>query len=190
MKCPRCHKRNIKKANYCQNCGKKIPKKVKIEENKKQNPIVYFFEHLKTAYDIVTGNFIKSKPIFKILSVIIVLLVGIYMVIVNGWNLKVLQSEKYDVHYNEKVDTYYILLKNKEEKEVEAEFYVPNHIVSLDLTYYDENGNVIDTKENEQKDKYSLIVNSVSNNYYILKNHNDSKEKIKIYVYDGEQNEK
>lgn len=112
------------------------------------------------------------------------------MVIVNGWNLKVLQSEKYDVHYNEKVDTYYILLKNKEEKEVEAEFYVPNHIVSLDLTYYDENGNVIDTKENEQKDKYSLIVNSVSNNYYILKNHNDSKEKIKIYVYDGEQNEK
>lgn len=188
MKCPQCRKKNLNKANYCQKCGYKFTDKDK--EQIKENFFVAVLKRLDWIYDFFTGDWIKNNIFFRIFSVLIVLVIGLYMVYTMGWKLSLLNNEAYKVKYNEQLDTYYILiannLKDENVKEIDAAFYIPNRINTLDLTYYDENNNIISQKEYEKKDRYSLNVNAKENNYYILANHNDPKEKLKIYVYYGE----
>lgn len=188
MKCPQCKKKNLNQANYCQKCGRKFTDSEK--EAVKENFFVAVMERIQLAKDLVTFDFITGHPIFKILSVLIVLAVGIYMVATKGYQLRVLDSNIYQVEYNQKLKTYYVLLPNqskkKSVKEVDVLLYVPNRIKKLDLAYYDEEGKLLQQSQRKKKERYTLTVNTEENNYYILSNHQDKKEKVKIYVYYGE----
>ncbi len=189
MKCCKCCKKNLNKANYCVKCGYKFTSTDKKQI--KKNIFVVILEKLDWLHDFLTGDWLKNNIFFRIFSILIVLGIGLYMVFTMGWHLRLLNNEAYTVKYNEQLDTYYILINNANDleekvKEIEAAFYIPNRINSLDLTYYDENANVISQKEYAKNDYYVLNVNTKENNYYVLANHDDQNEKLKIYVYYGE----
>lgn len=187
MKCPHCRKNNLNKANYCQKCDYKFTKEDK--KNIKENILVKILSKLSDFKDLITGDLFKNNNFVRIGSIIIVLAIGLYMVFTMGYKLNVLNNDAYQVKYNEELNTYYILLdkkNNDEEVQVDAAFYVPNRINKLDLTYFDENNMVISEKTYDKKDYYPLLVNTKANNYYILSNHDNPEEQLKIYVYYGE----
>lgn len=186
MKCPRCSKKNLNKANYCLKCGYKF--KAKDKENIKENFFVTIMNKISDFKDFITGDWLKNNNYVRVFSILFVLAIGLYMVLTMGYKLRLLNNEAYDVKYNEQLDTYYILIdgdQTEETKEVDAAFYVPNRISKLDLTYFDENDEVISEETHEKEDRYQLTVNTTENNYYILSNHDDPKERLKIYVYYG-----
>ena len=188
MKCVACKKRNMRKSNYCKKCGRKFTQEEK--ENAKKEGFDIVLEKIKAVIDFFTLDFIFGNPIFKVLSVLVVLGIGIYMLVTMGWNLRVVESDVYDVKYNQNIDTYYVLLNTKEEEEIKSEvdieLYVPNRIFTLDLKYYDENGNLLEEEEHQKDDRYTLAVNTETNNYYIISDHQNEKDQVKIYVYYGE----
>ncbi len=188
MKCPTCRKKNLNKANYCQKCGYEFSKQDKAKV--KENFLVAILDKLDLIHDFITGDLFKNTILYRILSVLIVLGIGLYMIFTMGWKLRLLNNDAYNVKYNEELDTYYILipqaLKENETQEIDAAFYVPNRINSLDLTYYNEKDEEISHQEYEKQDRYTLLINTKENNYYILANHDDTKESLKIYVYYGE----
>ena len=196
MKCESCKKKNMRKANYCKKCGRKFTEEEK--ENAKKVGIDVILDAYTTVKDFITLEMFTNIKIVKVFFVLLVLAVGIYMVCTRGWNLRVVQGEDYIVKYNQEKDTYYVLFdyQFQEEpplEEVDVSVYVPNRIETLDLEYYDESNNLLETEEHAKEDRYTLTVNLKENNYYILSNHDKKEEKVKIYVYYvdyGEKNEK
>ncbi len=196
MKCESCKKKNMRKANYCKKCGRKFTEEEKA--NAKKSGIDVILEAYTTVKDFITLDIFFDSKLVKAFFVLLVLGIGIYMVCTMGWNLRVLQGEDYIVKYNQEIDTYYVLIDNElQEKppkeEVDVSVYVPNRVETLDLEYYDESNNLLETEEHAKEDRYTLTVNLKENNYYILSNHDKKEEKVKIYVYYvdyGEENEK
>lgn len=181
MKCIKCTEENINKANYCKKCAYKFSKKE--QEIARSHTLVGKLELLETAYNVCKFKIITDHILFKIFSILFVLGVGIYIWINNGIDLKLLNSEEYEVQYNIKEEEYYLI---SEKDKVPLNLYVPNRVENIDIKHYSKDKELIEKLEYDKDD--DIILEAHSEDYYILKVnylHNKST-KLKIYVFEEE----
>lgn len=187
MKCSKCHKKNIREANYCKYCGKAFTDTEKERAAHSGGMrFVNVFQKLKKLDEIRTLSIIKDNVIVKIVVLVIVLGIGIYNIITMGGDLKVLDNKIYDVKYNDKTSEYYVLLdKDNRDNiiEVSLDLFIPNHIKKLNFAYYDEAGELINENQYDKDDKLMVSANRLKDNYYIVSDADDKNENIKVYVY-------
>lgn len=175
MKCLKCKCKNSYKANYCYQCGHKFTD----EEKKKSsnNKLVKFLKFIRNIYDRLNLDNITGNIYFRIFSVVIVLLIGLFGIITNGSHLRIEKSSDYTYQYNKKDDEYYLYTDNDTTK---LNLYALGEDSSIKISYYDEEANIIN--ENSYTDYNDIILNAntFSNNYYVLSH---KKDKLKLYIY-------
>jgi len=179
MKCEVCKTKNIMKANYCKNCGHKFLEKEKKIYRKKT--LVGKLEMIEKAYNICSLKVITSHIIFKIVSIIIILGIGIFFSINNGVNLKLLESDNYKIQYNKNENVYYLIV---EDNKINLNLYVPEKCKYINLKYFDSNNNIKVEDKYEEFDNIILNSND-SNGYYLIESIYDKNnlDQIKLFVY-------
>lgn len=173
MKCTKCNKDNIISANYCKYCGYQFNKKEK--EKAKRKTLVGKIEFLENAYEICTLKKITGHIIYKIATLIIVLLIGITLVCKNGTNVKILKSDNYKIKYNSNENVYYLLVNTDT---VKLNLYVPNNNTKLEINHYDSNNNIL--KNTVINDNNIVLDTNYNEDYYVIEN---DKDDIKLFVY-------
>lgn len=179
MKCIKCKTKNINSANYCKKCG------YHFSENEqkiaKRWTLVGFLELFDKIKNRINLSFITNHILFKIGSIIIVLVMGIAIWIGNGNDIKILDSDIYKIQYNKKLEEYYLISQNKSTK---LNLFIPNRINKLSILHYNENNELLET-EKIGKDKEIILNINDSDDYYILeaKYSKNQLDKIKLYVY-------
>ena len=180
MKCSKCGFENIVKASYCNKCGEKF----KDEERKKAYKKTIFgkIETLEKLKAIVTLEKITGNIVFKIISLLIVLGVGLYFLLSMGINTKLLESNDYELFYN-KTDNEYYLLVEDDKTSANVSLYRPNRVKKITVNHYDINGNLLEEKE-IQKDQI-INLNTFKDDYYVIKSEYSSKneQSLKVIVY-------
>ena len=177
MKCIKCKTVNINKANYCKKCAYHFSEaEQKAARSKTLIGKIEKIEKLKSICDlsIITGHIL-----FKIGSILLVLVIGIYFWITNGINLKILNSDNYEIQYNTVEQEYYLMTK---ENKIPLDLYVPNRTKDIVIIHYDENNNVIESKKYDKDE--DIILETKQKEYYILTSNylHNKKEAFKFYV--------
>lgn len=184
MKCTKCKKDNIKKANYCRYCGKSFSE---IEKEKaKQEGFIAKLKEAEKWYKRLTLKVIFDSTIFKIAILVFVVLVGILNLSKGNIHLHLKESEKYKIEYNETKDEYYVILNKQAEDEtdkVDLELFIPNRVTKIETIKYSENDTEISRKEYKINENISLYANTINNDYYIIKDDIESDKEIKVFVY-------
>lgn len=181
MKCIKCTEENINKANYCKKCAYKFSKKE--QEIARKHTFVGKLELLEKVYNVCKLKIITDHILFKILSVLFVLSVGIYVLLNDGIDLKLLNSKEYEIQYNTKNEEYYLI---SEKDKIPLNLYVPNRVENIEIKHYSKDGKMLEKNKYVKGD--DIILEAYSEDYYILKVNylHDSSEKIKIYVFQKE----
>lgn len=180
MKCSKCGFENIVRASYCNKCGEKF----KEEERKKAYKKTIFgkIETLENVKAIVTLEKITGNIVFKIISLLIVLGIGLYFLFSMGINTKLLESKDYELFYN-KVDDEYYLVVDDIASSVNVSLYRPNRVQEITVNHYDINGNLLEEKVIEKDQTINL--EPFKDDYYVIKSEYSSKneESLKVIVY-------
>lgn len=186
MQCHRCYKENINKANYCRYCGTKFSEEEK--EKASYYGIVGILRRIEKWYKATTAYDITQELWFKLSSVIILLVSGIYWTISLGTGIHLLESSLYHVFYQQEQDEYYVFVNGPKEDilEVPLQIYIPNTVDGLKITHYDEDNSVISEEEHGTKSELSLPVNISGNTYYIISDISNNEKPLKIRIYYGE----
>ena len=174
MKCIKCKSKNPYQANYCYKCGNHFTEEEKTKAT--NEGITGLLKKERRLYDALTLSTITSNIYFRIASILLVLGVGIYGIITNGYQLKITDSSNYTYQYNKNLDEYYLYTKDIETK---VNLYTLEDTEEMTVEYYDESNKLINSNTYPVSN-ITLNANSFSNNYYILKMNNES---IKVYVY-------
>lgn len=177
MRCIKCKTVNINKANYCKKCAYHFSEaEQKAARSKTLIGKIEKIEKLKSICDlsIITGHIL-----FKIGSISIVFIIGIYFWINNGINLKLLNSNHYKIYYNTNEKEYYLMT---ESNKIPLDLYIPNRTENIVITHYDENNNIIESKKYKKEE--DIILETKQKEYYVLTANysHDEKEKFKLYV--------
>lgn len=179
MKCIKCQSKNINKANYCKNCGYHFSKAE--QEAAKKRTLVGKIERLEKIYKTCTLQVITGNIIFKILSLLIVLFIGIYFLFHYGNKVTILENANYHIQYNTKSNEYYLLVKDDE---TNLDLFIPNKIDSLEIKLLDENNQELE-HQTYQKDSEIKLKTNYEGSYYLLNTFNNDKldNTLKIVVY-------
>ena len=179
MKCIKCKTNNINKANYCKNCNYKFSEKE--QKIAKRKTLIGKIEMIEDIYNICSFKVITDHILFKIATIIIVLSIGIYFLITNGSNLKLLESDNYKIQYNKKQTEYYLIGKNEE---IHLDLYIPKKSKKIIVKHYDRNNNIIIENTYKKLDNIILETND-DNDYYVIESiyKNNNLDQIKLYVY-------
>lgn len=184
MKCSQCGEKNIVSASYCKKCGNRFTK----EEKKKARDKTFIgkLEKIEEIYQICTLKKITDSILFKIGSIVVILLIGIGVWFQNGSHVKILENNNYKIQYNTKEKEYYLLVN---EEQTDLKLYLPNTVKNIEVEHYNQKDELVETKKYKLKD--SIVLNSsLMKDYYIVKANKDKKkkEKLKVYVFKEEKN--
>lgn len=181
MKCPKCNKKNIVKANYCIECNYNFTEEEQEKAYKKT--FIGKIDRIQTWYEHLTLATITDHILFKIFLLVLVLLTGLWYYHTRGINTTILESKNYEVYYNKSSDEYYLLIDN-ESKEVKLNIYRPNRVKTLELIHYDENDKELDKIELDENSD-GIDLKSYNHDYYVLSTiyNNKKEEKMKLFVY-------
>lgn len=180
MKCSKCKKNNIIKAQYCKFCGKKFSE----EEQKTayQKTIFYKLEYAKDLYDKLTLSNITSHWLFRTIVLLVILSFGLYKVFINGNVMNIKESDLYQLIYNNKDKEYYLIVADNTQN-VAVNLYIPNKTEKIITNHYDQNGDLIKKKSYDVFD--DLLVDVCDDDYYIIKavysNHKSTEIKMIVY---------
>lgn len=178
MKCSKCKCENIISANYCRKCGEKFSDEEKKIARRKT--WVGKLELLEEARAWCTLEKITGHIVFKIVSLLAVILFGVYLWTSNSNHVKILESKHYKVQYNTKEKEYYLLV---DEDKTNLSLYVPNTVSNLVVSEFDEDNVEVDSTKYVNGEEVVLTINN-SDEYYLLVAKNGEKdEKMKIHVY-------
>ena len=178
--CKKCKKENILDAKYCLHCGNKFTDE-EISKAKRFT-FVGILEMLDKFNSIKNLSIITENKVFRVLSIIVVLMIGAVNLFLNGNSMKLAKSDNYIIkHYK---DMYYILLDK--EKTI-VDLYIPNDIKYIEVE-------LMDNDEEKNKTKYELtdkleLSSNDKDTYYLISGIKDNlKETIKAkLVYEGEK---
>ena len=162
MKCHKCKNENVLKANYCQNCGEKFTEKEKEEAYRKT--IFGKIDSIKKIKDMATLNAITSNIVFKIVSLLVVLGIGLYFLFTIGINTKILNSKYYQIFFNKESNEYYLIVDDNKDS-IELNLYRPNRTKEMTIYTYDLNDKE-KTKTTISKDD-KVTLNTYQDDYYI-----------------------
>lgn len=178
MKCIKCGENNIIKANFCKKCGYEFSD---IEKKKaRRKTLVGKLELIEKGYGLCKLKPITDNIIFKIVSLIILIVLGISFTIKNGNDIQILKSDMYKVEYNTVSEEYY-LLSNSDS--VSLNLYVPNDIDEIGVKHMDKDGDII------SNDKYKIgdniiLESNFRNDYYKIYG---KESEIKLFIYRTEK---
>ena len=170
MKCHKCKTTNIVKANYCNKCGEKFTDK---EREDAYNKTIYGkLEKIEKIKDIATLDIITGNIVFKIISLVIVLGVGLYFWFTMGMNTKILNSADYKIFYNKSNDQYYLLVDDSYDS-VDVSMYRPNRVKKMMIYHYN-----IDNKKElfQNKFDYKILIDEAVSNHLVIKDENITKK--------------
>jgi len=177
MKCIKCKTVNINKANYCKNCAYHFSEA--DQKAARSKTLIGKIEKLEKLKSICDLSIITGHILFKIGSILLVLVIGIYFWITNGIDLKILNSDNYEIMYNTVDKEYYLMTDSNK---IPLDLYVPNRTKDIVITHYDENNNVIESKKYDKDE--DIILETKQKEYYILTSNylHNKKESFKFYV--------
>lgn len=189
MKCKKCKKKNINKANYCRYCGN-----VFSEEERKsasEKGLVAGLKKFDDYYETCQLKKITDNKFIKYGLLVGIVAIGIYNVVTRGSNLKLLESDAYNLSYNKEKNEYYLEIKETDDIDkigtAYLKMYVPNSIDAIYIDYYKEDGTIKESKTIGKEVPIELIANADENNYYLVSDNENIENPFKIYVYYGEE---
>ncbi len=184
MQCSKCKKENIKKANYCQGCGRKFSEEEK--EKARNTGIIGKIRHWE---EVIDGNPIKrffDNPVVKAIPIIALLAFGFYNIYKMGSDLTILKGDDYEITYNSDKDEYYVVTKEPPlDGKVYLNMYIPNKIDKLTVSHFDENGSLLESVDKDKKDEIVLNANTTENLYYTITDNLEEPITYKVYIYYG-----
>lgn len=172
MRCIKCRKENINKANFCKYCAYQFSKKE--QKAAKRRTIPGKLEFLESIYNLKGLNFIFGSNIFKIVFCVFMILVNVYVYYTSANHLKLLNSEEYSIE--QKSDEYYIKVSKDN---VNLLLFVPKKIDDLKVKHMSLDNQILNEFSYENGAKLLLGVNE-SGDYYLI---DAEKESLKVYVY-------
>ncbi len=185
MKCIKCGTKNVHNANYCKKCAYEFS----LNEQKAAEKWTFIgiVKRIEEVKEKVTFGWIFDSLIFKILSILVVLIVGLLFVFNNGSDFRLLESDVYSIKYNEELDEYYLFTK---EDKVDLSMYIPKAIEKFNVKLY-ENKDIMLSDVDYDLDDNIVLYSNDNLGYYELEvkyNEKDS-DVLKLFVYldkDGE----
>ena len=169
--CSKCKKDNILDAKYCLHCGNKFT--LKEISHAKRFTIVGILECIDEFNNIKDLSIITKNKIFRIISILLVLIVGFLNIYNNGNNIKLVKNDNYSIkHYK---DMYYLIVDK--EKTI-VDLYVPKKVKYLELEIIS-NEDVLSSKKYELSDKIELDTND-EETYYLVKGI-DGKDEVQEF---------
>lgn len=182
MKCIKCGEKNICKANYCKKCGYHFSEQEqKAAKGKTLVGKIEKLEKLKKIKSIVTLKIITENKYFKIAVLLLIIATGIFFHVHYGNELRILESNHYQVQYNTELKEYYLLT---DKDETTLELYKPNYVTDIMIIHYDQNHSKIEEIPYSEKSAVVLKTNE-NEDYYIVKSNEKKKSEknIKIYIF-------
>jgi len=176
MKCSKCKSKNIIEAKYCYKCGNSFTDKERKKSKLKTIPGL--LEFIENVYKTFKLQVITDTIYFKIISLAIVIIGGIYLNYSYGFKFKILASDEYEVQYNKSKEEYY-LITTKEETSLKL--FNPKKSNSIIVKHLDKNNNLIEENEYDSESEIKLIEYD-DTNYYLL---NSGESSMKVYVFRG-----
>lgn len=155
MICKKCNTNNITKAKYCNNCGNAFTD----EERKaaynatvygKVDMVIAGWKKFKsvTNLSIITGN-----KYVKYGTLVVIIVYGLLAGRAHGNNMTILDSNEYDVQYNESAQEYYVISNNDN---VTLDLYLPQKANNIYLEEYWSNGNYCDDRMYSPEDAIEI----------------------------------
>lgn len=180
MKCSNCNYKNRVKATYCMECGYKFSKKE--QESAYNKTLIGKYKQYKKWYNRFSLKLIFDSIPFKIVSILLILTIGLYYMYTNGINIKILNSDNYELVFNDRLQEYY-LITNDELSEIPINLYIPNRTKEITINHYDLEDNRIDKFKYDKKN--DLILETFNNDYYSInvEYSNGSSEILKLYIF-------
>lgn len=185
MKCIKCGTKNVHNANYCKKCAYEFS----IEEQKAAEKWTFIgvIKRVEDLKEKITFGWLFDNLIFKIGSILVVLLIGLLFLFNNGSAFKLIENDNYSIKYNEKLDEYYLFSKNEK---VDLSMYIPREIEGLKVKQYDSKDYILSDMSYETNDNIILYSNDNLGYYVLEAQYNDNNSDIlKLFVYldkDGE----
>ena len=138
MICKECGTKNRIKASYCISCGHQFTDQQRDEAYSKT--VFGWIEKIENIWSILTLDKITGSSLFKIVSLVIVILLGGYSVYKNGTQFRPLEHDNYELQYNQKVNEYYLI---SELDSFEVSLYLPKTAEELIVLQLNENNELI-----------------------------------------------
>lgn len=185
MKCEKCQSDLSYGAKYCNDCGEKVPEGVYDEEYNKT--IWAKFDWAKDKYDSFFLKKITGSIIFKIITLVVILIYFFFTMYGNFMGIRFEDSEAYKIQYNKKADEYYIL---PYEDEANLDLYVPLGTDDVVFKAF-QGGMEKDTKKytTDEYIKKGYTIRSGEYDYIIIDavRNGKSADKVKVIVTGGEK---
>ena len=177
MKCKHCKTQNITKAHYCKNCGSPFTQE---DRDKAYNRTIFgIITNIRKLKAYATLSVITSKPWFKALSLVAILLYGILQVNINGSQMKIQPSEYYEVQYNKVAKEYYI---TSPYQQIGLNVYLPKESLNLTVTEMNLDNKVKNVTEYQQDDNI-IITYDDNTKYHICADFIDSSNQKIIFYF-------
>jgi len=179
LKCIKCTTDNIISAHYCKNCGYHFSEGE--QKAAKKWTLVWFLEWIDTIKGIPKLSFITGSKIYKIGSIVLLLLVGLYFFMIKGIHLKLEKSDFYQIDYNGELSEYYLYT---EQDQIELNLYVPDRAKDVSIQYMNKENQILDTITWDEKQSI-VLSNHGNGDYYLLeaKYDHNNKDQMKLYVF-------
>ena len=185
MKCPKCNFKNHYLASYCNNCGYKYNDKEK--EKSENRSFIGLLKGIDKLMSILDLSIINDKWYYKLVTLLGVLFIGFITFTNYGNHLKLVNSNEYKIEYNTNSNEYYLLSNNKE---INLSLFIPNKVKKININYYDNNDNLINSNTYDSNSEIKLISSS-NNDYYILEGiyNENNLDRLKLYIYEVDNEE-
>ncbi len=180
MKCIDCKTKNINDANYCTNCCHQFSEKEKQKAHNKT--FIGLIENVEKAYNICSFKVITSHILFKIISIVIILGVGIYTVISSGNELRIEQSNNYEISYNQKDNEYYLKVNKPE---TSLNLYFPNKLNEIVIKHWSKDNQLLEESKYNKEDNIEMNTNT-NEDYYTIEAiySKTNRDTLKLYLYE------
>ena len=177
MKCKNCGKENLIQAHYCVSCGHPFGEE---ERQAAYNDTIWGkLDQLKKAKEIVTLEAITSHPVFRVLFLALLIIVGVLTGSNKGSVMRPLESDAYTVAYDRKQNEYYLF---SEQEEVAVPLYLPGKPEGVRVSA-DRDGENIFVRE-YSLDESPLLSKDPSVVYTVYGIYEDKEEQILILLQD------
>lgn len=177
MKCSKCKCKNILEAKYCYKCGNAFTDEYRKKAKLKTIPGILVF--IENAYKTCTLQVITDTIYFKVISLIIVIIGGIYLNYTYGFKFKILASDTYEVQYNENNQEYYLITS---EDETNINLFNPKQSNNIIVKHLDKDNNLLDSIEYTNTSDIKLSEYD-DTNYYLISSGNNE---LKVYIFRGD----
>ncbi len=178
MKCKNCGKENLLKAQYCHGCGHPFTEE---ERQAAYDSTVWGkLDKLKKAKEFATLEAITSHPVFRVMFLALLIIVGVLTNTNKGSVMRPLESEEYTVGYNQKLEEYYLFT---EKDSVAVPLYLPGKPEKVRISADKEEENIF-TREYALGES-PVLTKDPSVIYTVYGVYEGKEEKITILLYDG-----